>query len=272
MVRFGVVTRKGKVVCTTATILWRMWTIVDYGCAIPGAREAPINDVFADDIAERSRCGATHLASGDLYMRTGPNDVPIQPHVTEGPRAVRWAQYHKAKECEGNTWTSRGGDPLVLEELRAHTHDALRTSRVRDHMSSICIAPEALPKHNVCAIRVVPSFRFTHRAIIPHITTSAWVCLMSHNERIRLAAPWCLANVEELSRSTQASAHPSGLGPLLELEPNGVTIANKCMPMPMSPLSDPMGQVAHGRRRRNSGEIYAAYRPRLREFPISKPR
>ena len=76
-VRFGEVAQNDKVVNTAAVILGRKWHILDFGDAIPGTREGPINDVLGEIISERNQCLATHLAAGHIPNKPDQQVPPL---------------------------------------------------------------------------------------------------------------------------------------------------------------------------------------------------
>ena len=171
-----------------------------------------------------------HTSCGGVVRSSTSRDTPPSARLAHAhARQIRLEQYRQAEECSRTTGPAAEHYPLVIVELRAHPHDALHPNHDRDHRSLICFAPDALKEHNICAIRVSPSCRFTAHVIQSTSGSGHWICLLAHHEHMRLAIPPNLDSVLDLIRSPQSLAQPVGWKVLMELGPLEATIANKCL-------------------------------------------
>ena len=148
-VRFGAVTYKDNAILTVATITGRPWAIIDYGDTMPGVRDDPINDAFGEMVRERNQCLALHLAAGEAHSRSENVLGCNHSHVMKRSRELRWEQHKQAEDRHSEMGPVMDNEPLVIAELRAHAHDALRPRRDRDRKSIICFAPNILMAYDV---------------------------------------------------------------------------------------------------------------------------
>ena len=226
---FGISTGNKERTITAATIMGKEWELFGYGDTIPSSREDPTNDHFKEVLRERNQCLSIHLSAGFVYGAGGKDCPPPAASAQVQARKIRLEQYTQSIEFHKAVSEALDHEPLIMVELRAHAHDALNPHHDRDRRSLICFAPNAIAECNICVIRVSPSCRFATHVIQSPKPSDIWICLLAHQEHMRLETPGKRSFLDDLIRSPQSAAQPVGWKSLMELGPMETTIATKCL-------------------------------------------